>query len=89
MANKTLFQTLRGKLVPQTNAVNEASGVAYGFSAKHPLAQYAVTGCLNSTYYASAEAQLQKVLKLRAEVEPAFIARTAVYCRQKAVAVEQ
>ncbi len=83
MANKNLFQSLRGALAPKTNALNEHNAPAYAFSAKHALAQYAVTGCLNATYYASAETQLQKVLELCGQVDARFIAQTAVYCRQK------
>src|SRR3954465_10557755 len=83
MANKTLFQSIRGALVPKTDAVNEAGGTAYALSPKHALAQYAATGCLNSTYYASANDQLQKVLALTKEVDAEFIAKTAMYARQK------
>jgi len=83
MANKNIFKSVRGALAPKTNAVNEAGGTAYALSPKHALAQYAVTGCLNSTYYASAEDQLQKVLALAQEVDAAFIAKTAVYAREQ------
>jgi 60 kDa SS-A/Ro ribonucleoprotein len=83
MANKTLFQSLRGALLPQTDAVNDHNAPAYAFSPKHALAQYATTGCLNSTFYASADDQLQKVLALTKEVDAEFIAKTAVYARQK------
>lgn len=83
MANKTLFQSLRGALLPKTDATNEAGGPAYTLSPKHTLAQYAATGCLNSTYYASADDQLQKVLSLAREVDAEFIAKTAVYAREK------
>ena len=58
MANKTLFQTLAGKLAPRTDARNEAGGRAYARSPEAALAQYAATGCLNGTYYASANEQL-------------------------------
>jgi 60 kDa SS-A/Ro ribonucleoprotein len=83
MANKNLFQSLRGALPPKADALNEAGGPAYSFSPKHALAQYAVTGCLNSTYYASAEDQLQKILALTQEVDAPFIAKTAVYARER------
>lgn len=83
MANKTLFQSVRGALLPKADATNEAGGVAYALSPKHALAQYAATGCLNSTYYASADDQLQKVLNLSKEVDAKFVAKTAVYARQK------
>ena len=62
MANKNLFKSLMGRIAPRTDAVNEAGGVAYARSSKHALAQYAMTGCLNGTFYASAEMQLGKVL---------------------------
>lgn len=83
MANKTLFQTLRGALIPKTDATNEAGGVAYAMSPEHALAQYATTGCLNSTYYATAEDQLQKVLDMVAKVDAEFVAKTAVYARKE------
>ncbi len=83
MANKNLFQTIAGKLLPKTDAVNEARGHAYAFKPKHQLAQYAATGCLNTTFYADADGQLAKVIELCASVEPEFIARTAIYARQR------
>jgi len=64
MANKTLFKSIIGKLLPATNAVNDERAPAYAFTPKQALAQYAVTGCLNSTFYAAAESQLAKVMKL-------------------------
>lgn len=83
MASKNLFKSWVGRLLPAFNAINEAGGPAYRLTAKQALAQYAATGCLNATYYASAEDQLTKVLELCAEVEPEFIARTAVFCRER------
>ncbi|HEV2309102.1 MAG TPA: hypothetical protein VGU73_01150, partial [Acidimicrobiia bacterium] len=50
---------------------------------EHALAQYAVTGTMHNTYYASAEEQLDTILALAAKVAPAFVAKTAVYTRQK------
>ena len=38
--------------LPQENVLNEAGGSAYALPPKHALAQYAATGCLNSTFYA-------------------------------------
>ena len=83
MANKDLFQTTRGRMLPKADALNEAGGRAYSFDAKHALAQYASTGCLNNTFYAAAGEQLDKVLGYCAKCEPEFIAKTAVYARQK------
>ncbi len=83
MANKTLFKSLIGKLGPATDAVNEERAPAYALSPKHRLAQYAATGCLNTTFYAGADEQLAKVLELCAEIDAEFIAKTAVFCRER------
>jgi len=83
MANKTLFKSLIGKLVPATDAVNEERAPAYALSPKHQLAQYAATGCLNTTFYATADEQLAKVLELCADLDAEFIAKTAVFCRER------
>lgn len=83
MANTTLFPSSRGRLLTPTDATNSEGAPAYAYPARRQLAQYAVTGCLNRTFYASAEAQLETVLALCQEVDPLFIAKTAVYCRQK------
>ncbi len=83
MANKQLFQSVAGQFLPKAEVRNEAGGWSYALSPQHALAQYSATGCLNSTFYASAEEQLDQVLKLCANVEPQFIAQTAVYSRQR------
>ncbi len=83
MANKTLFQTLAGKFAPKADTVNNAGGQAYKMSDEHALAQYAATGCLNNTYYTSADNQLETVIKLCEKVSPEFIARTALYARKE------
>lgn len=83
MANKTLFKSYRGGRLPHADTVNEAGGGAYRFGDKHALAQYAATGCLNGAYYASASDQLATVLGLCARVDAGFIARAAVYCRER------
>ena len=83
MANKTLFKSLIGKLIPATDAINEEYAPAYALSPKHQLAQYAATGCLNRTFYASADEQLAKMIVLCAEVDAEFIAKTAVFCRER------
>lgn len=83
MANKNLFQNLAGKLLPKTDAVNHEGGRAYLFTPKHLLAQYAATGCLNHTFYAAADEQLAKVLELAGQVEPRFVAQTAIWAREK------
>jgi len=84
MANKSIFKSYRGPRLPQSDATNEAGGAAYRFEDKLALAQYAATGCLNGTFYATAETQLDDVLKLCERVEPTFIARTALFARNTA-----
>ena len=83
MANNSLFNTLARAISPRADAVNEAGGLAYERSPKAALAQFAATGCLNQTFYATAEDQLAKVLSLTVGVPSDFIARTAVYCREQ------
>jgi 60 kDa SS-A/Ro ribonucleoprotein len=84
MANKNLFKSLAGKLIPQANAVNEENAPAYRLSARQALAQYAATGCMNQTFYVSAEEQLKNVLALCGQVDARFLAQTAIYCRERA-----
>lgn len=92
MANKRLFQSLIGSLLqnnalPKANTYNTAGGKAYALSPKHALAQYAATGCLNGTFYASAEHQLEQILALtnthQGFIPTEFIAQTAIYAREQ------
>jgi 60 kDa SS-A/Ro ribonucleoprotein len=83
MANKSLFQSTIGNFIPKTDTFNEAGGNAYSFTHKHTLAQYAMTGCFNATFYATAENQLEKILEMSQNVEPEFIAKLALYCRER------
>jgi 60 kDa SS-A/Ro ribonucleoprotein len=83
MANKSLFKSIVGRLLPKTDVRNEAGGNAYAFGPEHALAQLAATGCLNATFYASAETQLSSVIELASKVDPLFLAKTAVYAREK------
>lgn len=84
MANTDLFQSVKqASLLPAALVTNAEGAPAYALSPRHQLAQYAATGCLNTTFYASAEAQLAMVLELCRGVDAQFIAQTAVYCRQR------
>jgi 60 kDa SS-A/Ro ribonucleoprotein len=82
MVNTRLFKTLKGVLAPHADAVNHELAPAYAFSPRHQLAQLAATGCLNHTFYAAADEQLDHVLALARELEPAFVAKTAIHARQ-------
>lgn len=84
MVNARLFQSIKNKW-QAANAYNEAGGLAYTLTPKQQLAQLAATGCLNSTYYASAEDQLAQILALSQQLEATFIAQTAIYARQKGI----
>ena len=57
MANKYIFRSLGGS-PPPADTVNEAGGKAFALPPRQARAQYAVTACLNGTFYASAETQL-------------------------------
>ena len=83
MANTSLFASLRGALLPRTDAVNQEGAPAYAYEPRHKLAQLAVTGCLNQTFYADAEAQLSNVLALTKDIDPAFVAKCAIYARER------
>jgi 60 kDa SS-A/Ro ribonucleoprotein len=83
MANKNLFKTPRGALVPEATTRNDAGGAAYELPAKAGLARVAATGCLTPTFYASAETQLERVLGLAARVDVDFLAKTALYARRE------
>ncbi len=82
MVNTQLFHTIKGALLPAATALNAEQAPAYAFGPRHQLAQLAATGCLSRTFYADAEQQLDQVLALTQTLEPAFIAKTAIYCRQ-------
>jgi len=69
MANKTLFRSFAGRLLRKTDTLNAEAAPAYSLDPKHALAQYAATGCLNTTFYATGEEQLDRVLELCEKVE--------------------
>lgn len=82
MVDKKLFPTGHVAFIPKADTVNEAGGTAFAFEPRHALAQYAATGCLSGTYYATAQDQLETILKLALECDALFVAKTAVYARE-------
>lgn len=82
MANKSLFNTVRGLFTPKADAINEAGGKAYERSPKQALAQYAATGCFNNTFYTDGSEQLEKVIALAGNLDAGFVAKTAVFARE-------
>ena len=83
MANKSLFASYAGKLLPKALARNTHGAPAYALEARHQLAQLAMTGTLNRTFYASGAAQLADVTALLPKVDPEFVAKAAIYARTK------
>lgn len=83
MVSTTLFQTTRGKTPPPADATNHEGGAAYAFTPRHELAQYAATGCFNDTFYAAAQEDLDRVLGLCSRVDPVFVAKTAIFARER------
>lgn len=82
MANKGIFATIRGKMVPMCDTINEAGGVAYKLTPEQAIAQLAVTGCFNQVFYATAAEQLESVIKYSKDCSPVFLAKTALYSRK-------
>lgn len=81
MANKNLFKTS----TKTTDTINNAGGNAYLSSSKRTLCQIAATNCFNGTFYASAQDNLKiaKNAALELKNDPEFLAKVAVYCREK------
>ena len=82
MVNTQLFHTAIGALLPIATGLNHQHAPAYVLSPRHQLAQLAATGCLNHTFYANAESQLDAVAALVTQVDAAFVAKTALYARE-------
>lgn len=84
MANKSVFESApKGRSVPQTDTTNRAGGSAYSVTAEAALAQLAVTGTFNETFYSGAVDQLEGIRKAADQVSPTFLAQCAIYARQK------
>ena len=81
MANKNLFSSALAKVLPRTDAVNEAGGNAYAYGPQALLAQLAATGTLSDGFYADAQDQLAKALDAAQAVDPEWVAKCAIYAR--------
>lgn len=81
MANKGLFASTVGRLLPVPNVLNREWAPAYEYGPEHKLAQLAATGTLQDNFYSAAEVQLGEVLDAARKVEPIFVAKAAVYAR--------
>lgn len=91
MSSKSLFSNkssksksvVSAKVTKAVDTVNNAGGSAYSLSDKAALAQMAMTGCFGGTYYTSDKDQLKQVLALANKVDVAYVAKLAVYSRQR------
>ncbi|MDF2369789.1 MAG: RNA-binding protein [Rhizobiaceae bacterium] len=83
MANKSIFASIAGKMLPHSDTFNNAGARAYGLSPEQALAQLAVTGTFNQTFYADGVEQMEDVLTLALQVETDFLARLAVYAAEQ------
>lgn len=85
MANSDLFKSAASPELkaPATDTVNAAGGVAYSMTDEHAIAQYVSTGTFSQTFYTGAEEQLDGLLERLKKVSPEFIAKAAVFGRQR------
>ncbi|MEO1025258.1 MAG: VWA domain-containing protein [Pseudomonadota bacterium] len=83
MANKSVFASVKGRLLPKANATNKAAAPAYAYSDAHALAQVAVTGTFGGAIYQDAQDELEYVLHLADEVDVETLAKTAIYARKR------
>lgn len=82
MANPLLFRSLL-RDAPLANASNQQGAAAFAFTPRHKLAQMVMTGCMNETFYASGQAQLNDVLATAKDLDDLFLAQLAIYGRER------
>ncbi|MEM9187749.1 MAG: RNA-binding protein [Myxococcota bacterium] len=82
MAHKSLFGSA-ARAVPGATSLNHEGAPAYALDARTALAQLAATGTFGSTFYVSGAEQLDKVLGCAAQCDPAFVAKVAIYARER------
>jgi len=85
MANKGLFASAVGRLLPKPDVLNRELAPAYACGPEHKLAQLAAAGTLQDNFYSAAQVQLAEVLETAQAVDPAFVAKAAVYARSRGV----
>ena len=82
MANKSVFASIKGRLLPKADAQNAHAAPAYAYRDAHALAQVAVTGTFGEMVYQTSEDSLRATCQLAEAVDPVFLAQAAVYARQ-------
>lgn len=84
MVSKTVFSTKSNSKVKAANAVNAAGGKAYARTNEEALCQFVVTNCFNSTFYASAENNLNTLKSILDGCSSEIVAKAAVYGHREA-----
>jgi len=82
MANRNLFNLSPSQ--PQADTRNEAGGLAYQLEPRAALAQLAATGTFHQTFYSEASQQLDELLALAEQVDSEYLAKLAIYARERA-----
>lgn len=82
MANKSVFASMKGRLLPKATARNAEAAPAYAYSDAHALAQMALTGTLAGMFYTDPQSELDRVVALAERVDPCFLAQAAIHARQ-------
>ena len=82
MANKSVFASIKGRLLPKATTRNAHGAPAYAYSDAHALAQVAVTGTFGGMFYQTPQDELEYVLDVAEAVEPRFLAQAAIYARR-------
>ena len=83
MANRSVFASLAGRLLPKATATNAHGAKAYAYGAEHKLAQLAMTGTFGGGAYQDAQAEVSAMVAAAMAVEPRFLAQTALHVREK------
>lgn len=83
MANKSVFASVAGRLLPKATALNLHGAKAYAYGAEHKLAQLAMTGTFGGGVYQDAETEVSTLVAAAEAVSPMFLAQTAVHVRTK------
>ncbi|AGT08810.1 vWA domain-containing protein [Paracoccus aminophilus] len=83
MANKSVFASLAGRLLPRAKAVNAEGAIAYAYGAEHRLAQLAMTGTFGGGFYQDAQVEVTALVDAAMVVDPLFLAQAAVHVREK------
>ncbi len=83
MANKSVFASLKGKMLPKADARNSEGAPAYAYNAEHKLAQLAMTGTFGASFYKDAQSQVTELVEAAEAVSPVFLAQTAIHVRER------